>query len=1174
MPHDPLATLKANLEGLARTSPDVARRVAEAAPAPDIEWRETQDGTPSAAHGPEGRLLASARRPLAEADRLADTIDLTQAGALVVLGFGVGHHVAALARRMARNGVVVVFEPDIALLRAVLERIDFSRAFAESNVVVLADPDDSAAMVRATSGVEGIFALGIKVVEHPPSRPRIGAGAQRFAERFTSVVRSLRTNVVTTLVQVEASLRNQLMNLDHYATAGGVGELAGIARDRPAVVVSAGPSLARNIDLLSTPGLRDRVVIVAVQTVLKPLLERGIRPHFVTALDYHEISRRFYEGLSPEEVEGVTLVAETKANPAILEAFPGMIRCPADPHLDKLLGDELRRPMGELTPGATVAHLACYLARHLGCDPVILVGQDLGFTDGQYYAAGAAIHRLWASELNPFRSLEMLEWERIVRSRRTLRKLEDVHGRPIYSDEQMNAYLVQFERDFAAAAQRGLRTIDATEGGVRKRGADPSTLADALAEHAALERPPVDWPSARRLDPGEHLACVRARLASVRADVKKIASKSRTTHNKLAQMAEHHRDQQRVNRLIDEVQAIGREVQRIRPAFDLVQHLNQTGTLKRVKADRGIRLDESLAPLDRQKRQIERDMMNVRWLADAADRLAEMLEDAGHALAGGPKQTRDAADASATAADEDQPTVEIDERAIAAVLFVDPGRSPVGIERDLSEPLLVGRNPLRMTLERLSRAARLERAVLVTHDRARTERIVGGPVEGLDIRYMEVDQPSMADRGPALRGGRRWALDCWRGGLGNLSIYDETHDPRLLDRAIREFGLHAAVLVGADWPLVDPAITDAVIERYLEGPRARRLTFAHAAPGLVPCLLSAELAGEMASTAEKAPVFASIGALLGYVPISPQHDPIASPACAPVAPVVRDLAFRCVADAAASRRRMREALDDLGEGVLEAPAERIAELLRESLAEPGPAPQHLVIDLTTADGGRAEPSLCARIVDDLRRGRNDAALTLAAAPGADPLDHPAWRELVCGAVAAGVPTHVRTRLACSRETAESLLDARPDAISVDMVARTAETYRSLTGRDDHGVVLSNLHRLLEGRGQADGGRIALPWVVPRITRCDAVYEEIEAFYDEWLLRAGSSVIDPLPAPRDGERIEPLPLPEVAAERFERTTLHVRTDGRIAGSEMSLGGVGLREAWSTLRSSPDWAPVSA
>jgi len=66
--------------------------------------------------------------------------------------------------------------------------------------------------------------------------------------------------------------------------------------------------------------------------------------------------------------------------------------------------------MGQLPAGATVAHLAYYLGRYLGCDPVVLVGQDLGFTDGQYYAAGAAIHDVWAPELNEFNTLETMEW--------------------------------------------------------------------------------------------------------------------------------------------------------------------------------------------------------------------------------------------------------------------------------------------------------------------------------------------------------------------------------------------------------------------------------------------------------------------------------------------------------------------------------------------------------------------------------------------------------------------------------------------------------------------------------------------------------------------------------------------------------------------------------------------
>ena len=75
-----------------------------------------------------------------------------------------------------------------------------------------------------------------------------------------------------------------------------------------------------------------------------------------------------------------------------------------------------------LKAGATVAHLSFYLAEFLGCDPIILIGQDLGFVDGLYYKPGTAIHETWGVELGRFNTLETKEWERIVRSRRSCGK--------------------------------------------------------------------------------------------------------------------------------------------------------------------------------------------------------------------------------------------------------------------------------------------------------------------------------------------------------------------------------------------------------------------------------------------------------------------------------------------------------------------------------------------------------------------------------------------------------------------------------------------------------------------------------------------------------------------------------------------------------------------------------
>ncbi|MEO1128744.1 MAG: 6-hydroxymethylpterin diphosphokinase MptE-like protein, partial [Planctomycetota bacterium] len=512
------AILKANLQALARHAPRLVRELEQTTPRRDITFSPSEQDVLTGEL--DSRALASRRRPLDEARRWADGIDLTKAGGVVVLGFGLGHHIGALAQRCRGISCIVVFEPDLGLLRAVLEHIDHSAWLAHAQLIMLTDATNASVMSQAVCGHEGPLAVGIEFVEHPPSRPRLREHASRFTETFARVFGALRTNVITTMMQTDVTVRNELMNVEHYVGCPGIADLTDMCAGKPAIVVAAGPSLERNIHLLTSPGAQQRCVIIAVQTVLRQLLEAGIRPHFVTAIDYHEISKRFYEGLTADDVEGVTLVAAARANPAILDAYPGDIRIPEDDFLDELLGPDFARDRGALPPAATVAHHAYYLARALGADPVILVGQDLAFTDGQYYARGAAIHDVWAPELNAFNTLEMMEWQRIVRTRATLHRATDHLGRPVYTDEQMATYLAQFERDFLPDVEAGRTVIDATEGGVQKRHTTAMPLADALAQYASDDAAQV--PDALRATPvrsTQRHADAEARLEDVRGGV-------------------------------------------------------------------------------------------------------------------------------------------------------------------------------------------------------------------------------------------------------------------------------------------------------------------------------------------------------------------------------------------------------------------------------------------------------------------------------------------------------------------------------------------------------------------------------------------------------------------------------------------------------------------------------
>ena len=516
-------SLERNLAALGRRNAGLVEAIRTAPPREGLVFSESPDGRTIASL--DGRQLCS-RRPDDESARLVDSVEVTEHGTFVFFGFGLGYHVERLARRIRDQGLIILFEPDLSLLRSVLEEIDHSEWLETCRIVLVADPAASAELALRLSGLDLYLGLGMEFITHPASRARLDESSAVFSSTLRDHVNTSRTMMMTTLVRSVDTARNLLLNLDHYVGGSGITDLKNAAAGYPAVLVAAGPSLQKNMHLLAQPGVRDRCVIISAQTTLKPLLRAGIRPHFVTALDFHEISKRFYEGLDPDMVRDVTLICEPKVNPVVVDAFPGPVRCCSSSFLDRILGP-VARDMGDIPAGATVAHLSLHFARFLGCDPVIMIGQDLGFPDGLYYTSGTAIHDVWAPELNPFNTVEMMEWRRVAAYRPNLYRKEDHQGRLIYSDAQLTTYLQQFEREFMQQEKAGLRVIDATEGGVRKQHTTIMSLREALDAYAQEELPPLRVPDSRTSP--DRMRSAEKRLDSVRRDVLGLRDTCRRT---------------------------------------------------------------------------------------------------------------------------------------------------------------------------------------------------------------------------------------------------------------------------------------------------------------------------------------------------------------------------------------------------------------------------------------------------------------------------------------------------------------------------------------------------------------------------------------------------------------------------------------------------------------------
>lgn len=1190
----PLSTLSAsaleqNFKALGDLHADLLDQLRDAEPPDDLELHESEQGVPSGTYG--GRQLCSRRRPLDEADRLIEKVDCLEHAAVVVFGFGLGYHVQRLAEKLGKTGLVVVYEPDVNLLRGAFEQIDHSRWLRTSQVVFLTDAEDRGSLAARLRNADALLGQGVTFLEHPASRARLGTLPGTFSRVFTEHVRAARTTLATTLMRSVDTVRNLLLNIDHYVGCDGVADLKDAAAGYPAVVVSAGPSLKKNMHLLAQPGMRDRCVIIAVQTTLKPLLAAGIKPHFVTALDFHQLSKRFYEGLESHDLKDVTLVAEPKVHHFVPDSFPGRLRCCASDFLDKLLKYESSEH-GVLPAGATVAHLAVYLARHLGCDPIMLIGQDLGFPDGLYYAPGTAIHDVWAPELNPFNTIEMMEWQRIARFHRHLNQAVDVNGRSIYSDEQMTTYLRQFERDFMQFKREGVTIIDATEGGVAKQHTQIMPLAEALDQYATRELPSLPLATDRK-DPAR-LREASQRVSDVRREVEELRNISRQTKQLIQKMLRDQQNKARMDRYFRRIDRYRRDVEARMGSFELLNQINQAGVFRRLRADRRLQLTKDLEPVERQRYELERDLDNVSWLIEAAEEMIRLFNDAERILAGDEaRQSEDRRQHMMEAAGLAGSKRLRKNMNVTALVPVDPDRNGLGMPRSLGEPFN-GRPVIQQTLERIGQSQRLKEIVLIVPNDCDVEPLLDRSRIKLPVEVERCDGSPFGAEQRAIAAARWWAETCWRGGIAGVSVYDEVLCPRIMHEVMKRRGITAAVLVAPDWPLVDPSSDsglDALVDRHLEEPERRTIVFTQSPPGLNGCLVSASLMEELSERNR----LSTIGGLLVFQPHAPQMDPIAGAPNVQVDHRLRHSLVRATYD----QPRYRQVLEQALQAWNGSPPMRAIDAL-DAIEEAYDGarfdrPQHLILELTTArahagrfaqwplprdvPGRSLSLDVAKRIIDQFA-DQPDAVLTLGGF--GDPIRYEHFDDVIRHAKESGIRgVHVRTELDVENDVLDRLLAAGADVISVDVHADRRETYTRMMGRDALVRVIDNIGYLVDQRTRltdhTSATAFAVPWIVPRLQRCVETHEDLQSFFARWQHVLGTAVLEGVPPFEcvTGEPVDALvkpPVPQRVVKRELLRRMLVLADGSVPVSELdclgddcagNMNGQSMIEAWAAL-----------
>lgn len=241
--------------------------------------------------------------------------------------------------------------------------------------------------------------------------------------------------------------------------------------DLPVIIVAAGPSLNKNIDLLKEA--KGKAFILVVDAALRAMEGHGICPDLALSVDAR-VRDDFFTDVDIQEIP-FYLTSHSKLS--LIQNHTGRHFYDVAPND---LFEALARKVSEneyvsLGGGGSVSTDAFSLALYLGFHTIIFVGQDLAFTGGQSYNQTL----IKDSKSNQdYIDSRVRVWTK------------DYQGNPIETDYQMDMYRRWLVKEIKGLSE-DYHIIDATEGGAKIAGTIIRSLREVIDTYCTRS---VDFP--------------------------------------------------------------------------------------------------------------------------------------------------------------------------------------------------------------------------------------------------------------------------------------------------------------------------------------------------------------------------------------------------------------------------------------------------------------------------------------------------------------------------------------------------------------------------------------------------------------------------------------------------------------------------------------------------------
>jgi len=297
----------------------------------------------------------------------------------VIYGFGLGYLFKEFA--LKSEGTVLLYEPDIEILAAVLEVVDFTNELSKNNVFVFNDFN----VLKKFYIDKHKCKTKTSVTFLPTYKKIFEKNFEDFLNKLNLAMGAIVINDNYMQKKMVPAIKMLYRNINLLVNEIPLNEYKNIYENQTAIIVSAGPSLDRDVEIIKK--YRENVIIFSVGQALRTLITHGIKPDFVSLIETNNQMSQI-EGLDTSNID--LIVEPITYNELHQSNFQSIISYPSHTSIANLIWTNIADI--DATPyfsSGTVSYTILYAAKILGFKNIILSGQDLAFIDGKCYAKEA-----------------------------------------------------------------------------------------------------------------------------------------------------------------------------------------------------------------------------------------------------------------------------------------------------------------------------------------------------------------------------------------------------------------------------------------------------------------------------------------------------------------------------------------------------------------------------------------------------------------------------------------------------------------------------------------------------------------------------------------------------------------------------------------------------------------